>query len=166
MKRVGPKAPWSLNAVAAAVLAVAALAPLDADALGLGRLTVQSALGEALRAEIDVSAITPEEAASLRVRVAGPDAFRAAGVEFNAALSAARVSLQRRADGRSYLRLVSDRAVQEPFVDVILELDWASGRLVREFTMLFDPPGSTPVAAPPAPAPVAISPAPLPPAAP
>lgn len=166
MKRVGPKAPWSLNAVAAAVLAVAALAPLDADALGLGRLTVQSALGEALRAEIDVSAITPEEAASLRVRVAGPDAFRAAGVEFNAALSAARVSLQRRADGRSYLRLVSDRAVQEPFVDVILELDWASGRLVREFTMLFDPPGSTPVAAPPAPAPVAISPAPLPPAVP
>ncbi|HSV71603.1 MAG TPA: FimV/HubP family polar landmark protein [Methylibium sp.] len=164
MKRnVGPRAPWTLNAVAAAVLAVAALAPFDASALGLGRMTVQSALGEALRAEIDVSAITPEEAANLRVRVASPDAFRAAGVDFNSALSTASVTLQKRADGRPYLRLVSERVVQEPFVDVILELDWASGRLVREFTMLFDPPGTPSVAAAPAPAPVAIAPAPLPP---
>jgi len=159
MNRItGRRTAWSLNAVAVAVVALAGLSPVDADALGLGRLAVQSSLGEALRAEIDVNAITPEEAASLRARIAAPEAFRAAGVEFNGALSGATVALQRRADGRPYLRVVGERVVQEPFVDVIVELEWSSGRLVREFTMLFDPP---PVAAPPpAPVPVAIAPAP------
>lgn len=154
-------APWALNAVATAALAVAAWMPLDAAALGLGRLSVQSALGEGLKAEIDVTALTPEEASSLRVKVAGPEAYRAAGVEFNSALTNATVTLQRRSDGRPYLRLVSDRPVLEPFVDVILDLSWSSGRLVREFTMLFDPP-TTRLAAPAASAPTVIAPLPAP----
>ncbi|MBA3596238.1 MAG: hypothetical protein H0W40_02530 [Methylibium sp.] len=153
---------WSLNAVAAATFAIAACLPQDAAALAIGRLSVQSALGETLRAEIDVGAITPEEASSLRVRIAAPEAFRAAGVEFNPALSNATVVLQRRPDGKPYLRLTSDRPVQEPFVDVILELNWSSGRLVREFTMLFDPPSNRAVATAPVPAPAVISPAPRP----
>lgn len=163
MNRVGQaRAPRTLNAVAAAALAVCAWMPIDAAALGLGRLSVQSALGESLRAEIDVTALTPEEASSLKVRVASPDAYRAAGVDYNAALAAANVTLQRRADGRPYLRLTGDRPVGEPFVDVILELNWSSGRLVREFTMLFDPPATR--AAAPASAPAVISPAPTAPA--
>ncbi|MBN8493110.1 MAG: hypothetical protein J0M00_17010, partial [Burkholderiales bacterium] len=113
---------------------------LDAQALGLGRLTVQSALGEPLRAEIDVTSLTPEEAGTLTLRVASPDAYRAAGVEYNPALPGTQVQLVRRADGRPYLRLTSDRAVVEPFVDVILEMNWSSGRLVREYTLLLDPP--------------------------
>ena len=161
-KRVQPNRPRSaLHAIAVATLAVAIGLPFDAEALGLGRMSVQSALGEALRAEVDISAITPEEAASLRVRVASPDSFRAAGVEYNAALGSAVVTLQRRADGRPYLRISGDRVVQEPFVDMILDLEWSSGRLTREFTMLFDPPGLR-LAAPPAPAPVVIAPAPAP----
>ena len=67
------------------------------------------------------------------------------------------VELQRRGDGRPYLRLTSDRAVQEPFVDVILEISWSTGRLVREYTMLFDPPAT---ARAPAPAPTAPATAP------
>jgi pilus assembly protein FimV len=143
--------------------AVAALGASSAWALSLGRMAVQSSLGEPLRAEIDVTSITAEEASSLRVRVAPPEAYRAAGVDYNAALPSAQVSLQRRADGRSYLRVTSDRAIQEPFVDVILELNWASGRLVREFTLLVDPP-ITSTARAPAPAPVSpsFSPAPVP----
>ncbi|WP_428424734.1 FimV/HubP family polar landmark protein [Methylibium sp.] len=119
---------------------------------------MQSSLGEALRAEIDVTALTPEEASSLKVHIAPPDAYRAAGVDYNAALASASVTLQRRADGRPYLRVMGDRPVGEPFVDVILELNWSSGRLVREFTMLFDPPATR--AAAPASAPTVISPAP------
>ena len=154
---------WTLNAVAAAAVTIAACLPHDAWALGLGRLSVQSALGEPLRAEVDVSAITPEEAASLKARVATPEAYRAAGVDFNAALGSASITLQRRPGGQPYLRIVSDRPVQEPFVDVILELNWSSGRLVREFTMLFDPPSNRALAAAPAPqAPAAISAAPAP----
>jgi pilus assembly protein FimV len=150
---------FALSAVAFAALCAAGP---DAWALGLGRLAVQSALGESLRAEIDVTSISPEEAASLRLRVASPEAYRAAGVDYNPVLPGTTVQVQRRPDGRTVLRLSSDRAVQEPFIDVILEVSWSTGRLVREYTMLFDPPGSRPAppvmaaapapAAPPAPA--------------
>ena len=129
-------------ALSGLAVATACLWGLDAQALGLGRLNVLSALGEPLRAEIDVTSITPDEAGSLSLRVAPPDAYRAAGVDYNAVLPGTQVQLMRRPDGRQYLRLSSDRAVVEPFVDVILEMNWSSGRLVREYTLLLDPPGT------------------------
>ncbi len=159
----GLRSQSALHTIAVAALAVLGSLPLDVAALGLGRLTVQSALGESLKAEIDVTALTPEEAASLKVRIAAPEVYRNAGVEFNPALSAASVSLQRRPDGRPYLRLSADRPVGDPFVDVILELNWASGRLMREFTLLLDPPTTARTPVPAAePAPVAAAPKPAP----
>ena len=140
-------------------LAAACLWGSHAAALGLGRLAVQSALGETLKAEIEVTSITPEEASSLKLRVAPPEAYRAAGVEYNAALAGADVQVVRRPDGRSVLRVTSERAVLEPFVDVIIEATWASGRLVREYTMLFDPPVTRQASAPAATSPV-LAPAP------
>ena len=142
---------FALSGVAAAALLL--IAP-TAWSLGLGRIQVQSALGESLRAEIDVTSITPEEAANLRVRVAPPDSYKAAGVDYNAVLPSTQVELLRRPDGRPYLKLTSNRGVQEPFVDVILEVNWSTGRLVREYTMLFDPPAT---ARAPAPAPAATT---------
>jgi pilus assembly protein FimV len=109
-------------------------------ALSLGRLTVQSALGEPLRAEIDVPDINAEEAASLKTVVASPDAFVAAGLDYNPAMSIVQATLQRRPDGRAFIRITSERAINEPFVDMILETSWSSGRTVRDYTMLFDPP--------------------------
>lgn len=130
-----------LHAVAAAaLLSIGLLQHGDALALALGRLTVQSALGEPLRAEIDVPEISAEEASGLRVGVAGLEAYRAAGMDYNPALTDLQVSLQRRPDGRAYLRLTSPRPVNEPFLDMILEANWASGRIVRDYTLLFDPP--------------------------
>ena len=126
----------ALSAVAAALIS---LSP-SAHALSLGPIVVQSALGEPLRAEIDVLEINAEEAASLRATVATPEAFRAAGLDYNPAMSGLRVTLQRRANGRSFIRLQSDRPVNDPFVDMILEANWSSGRIVRDYTMLFDPP--------------------------
>jgi pilus assembly protein FimV len=161
-------------ALSGLAIATACLWGLNAQALGLGRLTVQSALGEPLRAEIDVTSLSADEAGTLKLRVASPDAYRAAGVDYNAVLPGTQVQMMRRADGRSYLRVTSDRAVLEPFVDVILEMNWASGRLVREYTLLLDPP-STPrnvaAAPPPSVAPVisaapAVAAAPAPQAAP
>ncbi len=149
---------FALSGIAAAALC---LVIPSAWALGLGRLVVQSSLGEGLRAEIDVSSLTPEEASNLKVRIASPEAYRAAGVDYNAALPGAQVVLQRRSDGRAYLRLSSDRIVQEPFVDVILELTWNTGRLVREYTLLFDPPTMRAQAPAPATAPmITVAPAP------
>ena len=149
---------FALTISAAAVLTLTATQTL---ALGLGRLAVQSSLGEVLRAEIDVTSMTSEEAANLRVRIAPPESYRAAGVDYNAVLPGTQAVLSRRADGRPFLRLTSDRAVQEPFVDVILELTWSSGRLVREYTLLFDPPNTRNTAAAlPVPVPAALSPMP------
>ncbi|MBS0447891.1 MAG: hypothetical protein JSR59_18290 [Proteobacteria bacterium] len=158
-KKLSGPGRYALTGVAAALCLVAP----SAWSLGLGRLSVQSALGESLRAEIDITSLTPEEASNLSARIAAPEAYRTAGVDYNAVLPATNVSLQRRADGHPYLRLTSDRAVQEPFVEVILEINWASGRLVRDYTLLFDPPTmarATPVAPTTAPAIAAAPPAP------
>src|SRR5690606_41365878 len=70
-------------ALAAAFSALTVLPVSSAWALGLGKLNVQSALGESLRAEIDVTSLTPEEGSSLQVRVATPDTYRAAGVDYD-----------------------------------------------------------------------------------
>ncbi len=110
-------------------------------ALALGKVSVLSALGEPLRAEIEVPEVSPEEAASLRAGPATPEAFKAAGLDYNSIVNSIQVSLQKRADGRSYLRLTSERAINDPFIDLILEANWSSGRIVRDYTMLFDPPG-------------------------
>jgi len=130
-----------LTALAGAVvLSCTALAPLDAQALALGRLVVQSALGEPLQAEIDLAQVTPAEAASLSVGLASPAAFRAAGLEFSPGLASVNLSVQRRADGRAYVQVTGARAVNEPYLDLILEASWSSGRIVRDYTLLFDPP--------------------------
>jgi pilus assembly protein FimV len=131
---------WRTPVAAAALALTLGLPALDAHALALGRVNVLSAIGEPLRAEIEVPDINADEAASLKASIASGDAFRAAGLEYNAALNGAQISLQRRANGSAYLRLTSDRPVNEPFVDLILETSWATGRVVRDYTMLFDPP--------------------------
>lgn len=158
---------WHLGAVMGAIVMLTSVVSTDAHALALGRITVQSALGEALRAEIDITEINASEAATLRATIASPEAFRAAGVEFVPVLNGVQINMQRRADGRSFLRLTGSRPVTEPFVDLILEASWSSGRVARDYTLLFDPPGlrSNSAAAQPLPtAPVIVRPAAVTPA--
>jgi len=131
---------WRATALAIATAVLLGISASDAHALALGRITVQSAIGEPLHAEIDIPEINAEELASLHTTVASPEAFRAAGLEYNPALSGIKITLERRADGRPFLRLSSSRPVNEPFVDLILETNWSSGRIVRDYTLLFDPP--------------------------
>ena len=78
---------WHKTAVAAAAIALLGLSSTGAWALSLGRITVQSALGEPLRAEIEIPDINAEEAASLKAGVAPPSAFSAAGIEYNTAMA-------------------------------------------------------------------------------
>ena len=160
----------TLTAMAAAAMLVLST---DASALGLGRVNVQSVLGETLRAEIEVTSLNAEESSSLRVSLATPEAFKSSGVEYNPVLVGAQITLARRADGRPVLILSSDKVVQEPFVDVIVDFQWATGRLTRSYTLLIDPPGRNTAAQPgtapvapvftqPAPAPRSAAPAPAP----
>lgn len=117
--------------------AIAAL-PLTANAAGLGRLSVLSALGQPLRAEVELSA-SKEELSSLSARLASPDVFKQAGIDFAPALQALRFKVDKKPDGQPVLRVTSDRPINDPFLDVMLELNWANGRLVREYTFLLDP---------------------------
>lgn len=143
-----PARGYLLSAVGAAALL---LCHTSASAFSLGRMTVQSALGENLRAEIEVTNLSPEEAATLQSAIASGEAFRAAGVDFNPALSGAEATLQRRADGRAVIRIAGTRAVSEPFVDLILNFTWSGGRLQRSYTLLIDPPTMKAAPAPAAP---------------
>src|SRR4051812_48238204 len=104
------KPQWRATALAIASAVLLGFSASDANALALGRITVQSALGEPLRAEIDIPEINAEELATLHATVAAPDAFRAAGLEYNTALTGIKITLERRPDGRNFLRLSSQRA--------------------------------------------------------
>lgn len=122
-------------------LALAALPvlPIPALAAGLGKITVLSTLGQPLRAEVDISA-SAEEMTTLKARLAAPAAFEQAGLDYPSVLTGIQVSLEKRGDGRPYLALRSAQGINEPFLDLLLEMSWAAGRLQREYTFLLDPP--------------------------
>jgi pilus assembly protein FimV len=112
----------------------------QALALGLGKLTVESALGQPLSARIDLTSVSRDDLDSLRARVADPSLYRQNSLTYQSTLSRARISVEG-AGGTPYLRVTSPVPVQEPFLDLLVELDWAAGRVVREYTFLLDPPG-------------------------
>jgi len=127
----------ALKTVAAAVASTVLLSSA-AHAAGLGKLTVLSALGQPLRAEIELTTTAGEDASSLAVKLASTEAFRAANIEFNPALLSLRFNVEQRV-GRQIIRVTSTQPLNEPFVDMLLELSWNNGRLVREYTFLLDP---------------------------
>ncbi|MFP5409575.1 MAG: FimV/HubP family polar landmark protein [Gammaproteobacteria bacterium] len=160
---------FTTQLVAAGLVAL----PLWAQAAGLGRLSVNSALGQPLTAEIEIFAADKAELESLSASLASDQAFRDARVDFAPVLSTLRFAIEKRPGNKAVLKVTSSRPVTDPFIDMLVELNWASGRLVREYTLLLDPPGmakpqtvapvavATPAAPVPAPAPApAAAPAP------
>lgn len=134
--------------------------PLLAQAAGLGKVIVLSALGQPLHAEVELSA-TREELSGMRAQLASPDTFKQAGLDYAVTLMSINFTIDKRANGQSIIRLSSDRPINDPFVDMLLELNWPAGRLVREYTFLLDPPEVAARAAAPVAPPVA-RPAPMP----
>jgi pilus assembly protein FimV len=116
------------------------LLPSLAQAAGLGKLSVLSALGQPLKAEIEIVSLQRGEGDSLAARLAPGDAFRQANIELNPALLSVKFAVERRSGGQYVMTLVSRQPVNEPFLDLLVELNWANGRLVREYTFLLDPP--------------------------
>jgi len=116
----------------------------QALALALGAATVKSYLGEPLRAEIEVPDITSQEASTFHVSMASPKAFQAAGVTYSSDLAGTQISLRRRANGQAYLRVEGVRPINEPFLGIVIQADWGAGQVVRDYTMLIDPPNHGP----------------------
>ena len=121
-----------------AAVASALVLSSAAHAAGLGKLTVLSALGQPLRAEIELTSVSPDEASGLVAKLASPEAFKTANIDFNPALLSLRFNVEQRG-GRQFIRVSSSQPLNEPFVDLLLELSWNNGRLVREYTFLLDP---------------------------
>jgi len=127
---------FSLKTISAAVLSALLVSP--AFAAGLGKLTVLSSLGQPLNAEIELTAVSKDEAGALVPKLASVDAFRQANIDFNPALLTLRFAVDQR-NGRQFIRVSSSQPINEPFVDMLLELGGGNGRLIREYTFLLDP---------------------------
>ena len=113
-------------------------------ALGLGEIHLNSALNEPLNAEIDLIAATPDELTALRATLAPRDAFTRYGIDRPPFLSSLTFKVGKSKDGRDVLLVSSSEAIPEPFVTFLVEVNWARGRLMREYTVLLDPPVYTP----------------------
>ena len=116
------------------------LLPSLAAAAGLGKLTVLSGLGQPLKAEIELLAMQKGEADNLSVRLPSADAFRKANIDYSGALLSVKFSIEQRGADRYVVVLSSTQPMNEPFLDLLVELDWTTGSLVREYTFLLDPP--------------------------
>jgi pilus assembly protein FimV len=120
-------------------LIMAALMPAGAMALGLGDIHLKSALNAPLVAEIDLTA-TPEEIRGLKVALASRENFSRYGLDYPSFLDSVTLVPGKSADGRDVLQVRSTNPVTEPFATLLIEASWARGRLVREYTVLLDPP--------------------------
>ncbi len=121
------------------VLTLAALMPAGAMALGLGDIHLKSALNAPLNAEIDLTA-TAEELAGLKVALASRDSFSRYGLDYPSYLDSVTLLPGKSSDGHDVLQVRSRDVVTEPFATLLVEANWARGRLVREYTVLLDPP--------------------------
>ncbi len=115
------------------------LASSQAQSAGLGRLSVLSSLGQPLNAEIELLSVQQEEISQIEASLAGADAFRQAGIERSSTLADLRLSVDRRANGQPVVKITSSSPVSDPFVDMLIELNWNTGRIVREYTVLLNP---------------------------
>lgn len=125
---------------------VGALTTGNAVALGLGDIEAKSALNQPFNAEVTLLSATEEELNELKVELASNDAFSRAGIDRNLFLSRLQFEVSRNGGGQPVIRVTSREAVTEPFLDFLIEVSWSKGRLLREYTVLIDPPVTMPAA--------------------
>ena len=149
--------------VAAALLMLGGLSSFNAQALSLGRMQVQSFLGESLRAELELRDVSEADAKSFKAEVSPAATFKALGLEYQSAYTELAFNLQLLPEGRALLKISGSRPVAVNFIELVFDFSWASGRTTRDFTLLIMPPATPGPVAPVAPA---VQEAPAPAAAP
>lgn len=115
----------------------------SAFSLTLGRIHVQSAQGQTLRAELDIANMSAEESASVKANIAPETSFAAMGLEYKPLFADIQITLERRSDGSQFFKFLSLSTVNDKYLDMVLEVRWTAGRIVRNFTLLLDPPRSS-----------------------
>ena len=114
-------------------------APLQVFALGLGELQTQSALNQPFVAELQVLRASPAELKELKVSLASDEDYARIGLERLPILNSLRFKLIKKGSTH-YIRISSQQAISEPYLNFLIEVNWSRGRLLREFTVLLDPP--------------------------
>jgi len=122
------------------LLTGAMLSPVSLYALGLGEIRLNSSLNQPFDADIELIAPSAEELASLKVSLANNDLFSRYGLDRPQFLTTFDFSVTRRRDGNASIKVTSNKSVTEPFVTFLVEASWGRGRLLREYTVLLDPP--------------------------
>ncbi len=112
-----------------------------ASAASLGGINVTSALGHPLKAEISLAELGKTDKATFVAKMASVNEFKSAGLDYPYSLPKLSFEVNTRANGEAYLKLTSIQPVNEPFVSILIELSWPSGKLLREYTFLLDPAG-------------------------
>ncbi len=118
--------------------------PMSVLAAGLGQLNVSSGIGEPLKADIELLSVSPSEKGSLKARIAPQSVYKAQGLFRPASHNGIQVRITKSTKGKNILRLYSSQPMAEPFLDMLVELEWETGRILREYTVLLDPPGYEP----------------------
>jgi len=138
--------------------AIAGLAlSASVHAVGMGGINVTSALGQPLKADIELMTVSRTERDSLVAHLASPDAYKTAALEYPYGIKF-KFEILSRQNGEQYIKVSSTQSINDPFVSLLVELSWSAGKLSREYTFLLDPVGYVP--AQPAPAEVqAVAPA-------
>ncbi len=129
-----------MRRLALSIAVSSALLASQASALGLGELNVKSALNEPLQAEIQLLQVRDLKASDIRPQLADDDAFSLAGLSPSGVLSSVDFDVELNAQGGAKVVISSDIPVREPFISFLMEVNWPNGRLVREYTLLLDPP--------------------------
>ncbi|HEY0666298.1 MAG TPA: FimV/HubP family polar landmark protein [Gallionella sp.] len=122
------------------LLAATLLLSAAVHALGMGGINVKTALGQPLQAEIEVRAVSRTEKTELAARLASFDEYKSAGLQYPSG-NRFRFKLETKPNGDPYLQVSSDQPIDDPFVSLLVELTWPSGKMLREYTFLLDPPG-------------------------
>jgi len=126
--------------LAPVIAMLAMLAPVAAYALGLGNITMKSALNQPLDAEIELLSVQKGDLENLQIRLGSLEDFARVGADRAYFLTKIKFNLAQKPDGTPYVRLSSTELVTEPFLDFVVEARWPRGRILREFTVLVDPP--------------------------
>ena len=118
-----------------------AFLPSTVLAAGLGKLNVMSGLGEPLKADIELLSVTAEELSTISAAIASTEAYANQGIDKPASHNDIKIQVTKNARGAPILKLNSAQPITDAFLDMLIQVDWSSGRLLREYTLLLDPPG-------------------------
>jgi pilus assembly protein FimV len=147
-------------AIAAAMLCLSATSRVFA--IGLGDIEIQSMLNEPLEAVIQLTSASKQELDELKVAIAPRESFQKMGIPRTTILDDIKFSVEKTPGGLPVIRVTTRQPVREPYLDFLIEASWSKGHLLRQYTLLVDPPVTMPAAPPAQRAPVRQAPSPSP----